>query len=38
MRRAAVAEAMSHLRALENRGVVREIPGEPSQWLVVDAA
>jgi glyoxylase-like metal-dependent hydrolase (beta-lactamase superfamily II) len=38
MKRAAVAEAMSHLRALENRGLVREIPGEPSQWQVVDAA
>ena len=32
MRRAAVAEAMAHLRALERRGVVRELLGEPSTW------
>jgi hypothetical protein len=32
MRRAAVAEAMAHLRALERRGVLRENPGEPSTW------
>ena len=35
MRRAAVGEAMSHLRALENRGVVREVLGEPSRWELV---
>ena len=32
MRRAAVGEAMAHLRALEMRGVVREVQGEPSTW------
>jgi glyoxylase-like metal-dependent hydrolase (beta-lactamase superfamily II) len=32
MRRAAVGEAMAHLRALEIRGVVREVMGEPSRW------
>jgi len=32
MRRAAVGEAMSHLRALEARGLVRELMGEPSMW------
>jgi hypothetical protein len=35
MRRAAVAEAMAHLRALERRGVLREIPGEPVHYEVV---
>lgn len=35
MRRAAVGEAMAHLRALEIRGVVREQPGEPSHWETV---
>jgi glyoxylase-like metal-dependent hydrolase (beta-lactamase superfamily II) len=35
MRRAAVGEAMSHLRALEARGVVRERLGEPSTWELV---
>ena len=35
MRRAAVGEAMAHLRALENRGVVREVLGEPSRWELV---
>jgi glyoxylase-like metal-dependent hydrolase (beta-lactamase superfamily II) len=34
MRRAAVGEAMSHLRALERRGVVWEEDGEPAQWHV----
>jgi hypothetical protein len=37
MRRAAVAEAMAHLRALEARGAVREVVGEPSRWEIVDA-
>ena len=32
MRRAAVAEAMAHLRALERRGMLRENVGEPSTW------
>jgi len=36
MRRAAVGEAMAHLRALEMRGVVREEIGEPSRWVVVE--
>jgi glyoxylase-like metal-dependent hydrolase (beta-lactamase superfamily II) len=35
MRRAAVAEAMAHIRALERRGVLREIPGEPVRYAVV---
>jgi glyoxylase-like metal-dependent hydrolase (beta-lactamase superfamily II) len=35
MRRAAVAEAMAHIRALERRGVLREIPGEPVRYEVV---
>jgi glyoxylase-like metal-dependent hydrolase (beta-lactamase superfamily II) len=35
MRRAAVAEAMAHIRALERRGVVREIPGEPIRYEVI---
>jgi len=35
MRRAAVAEALSHLRALERRGVVREVIGEPSRWELI---
>jgi len=34
MRRAAVAEAMAHLRALEHRGVVVEERGEPSHWRI----
>ena len=38
MRRAAVGEAMAHLRALEQRGIVREQPGEPSTWEVVVSA
>lgn len=36
MRRAAVGEAMAHLRALEVRGVVREVLGEPSRWELLD--
>lgn len=35
MRRAAVAEAMAHMRALERRGVLRELPGEPVRYEVV---
>lgn len=38
MRRAAVAEAVSHLRALENLGVVREEMGEPSHWHLTEEA
>jgi glyoxylase-like metal-dependent hydrolase (beta-lactamase superfamily II) len=38
MRRAAVGEALAHLRYLESRGVIREEVGEPSRWVVVDAA
>jgi glyoxylase-like metal-dependent hydrolase (beta-lactamase superfamily II) len=38
MRRAALSEAAAHLRALEARGVVREIVGEPSRFeLLVDS-
>jgi glyoxylase-like metal-dependent hydrolase (beta-lactamase superfamily II) len=36
MRRAAVGEAMSHLRALEIRGIVRERMGEPSVWELLE--
>lgn len=36
VRRAAVAETMAHLRALELRGVVREDRGEPSHWVITD--
>ena len=35
MKRAAVGEAMSHLRTLEKRGLVRENMGEPSHWEIV---
>jgi hypothetical protein len=35
MRRMAVAEAMAHIRALERRGVLREIPGEPVRYEAV---
>jgi glyoxylase-like metal-dependent hydrolase (beta-lactamase superfamily II) len=37
MRRAAVGEAMSHLRTLEKRGAVREVMGEPSRWEILEA-
>jgi glyoxylase-like metal-dependent hydrolase (beta-lactamase superfamily II) len=37
MRRMAVAEAMAHIRALERRGVLRAIPGEPVHYEVVEA-
>jgi glyoxylase-like metal-dependent hydrolase (beta-lactamase superfamily II) len=36
MRRAAVGEALAHLHALENRGLVREVNGEPSHWELVE--
>jgi glyoxylase-like metal-dependent hydrolase (beta-lactamase superfamily II) len=35
MRRAAVGEGLAHLRALEVRGLVKEVPGEPSRWEIV---
>jgi glyoxylase-like metal-dependent hydrolase (beta-lactamase superfamily II) len=35
MRRAAVGEAMAHLRALEVMGVVQEVMGEPSSFVLV---
>lgn len=38
MRRAAVGEAMAHLRALERRGLLREVTGEPSRWQIVGQA
>jgi glyoxylase-like metal-dependent hydrolase (beta-lactamase superfamily II) len=36
MRRAAVGETLAHLRALEERGVLRSVDGEPVRWEVVD--
>jgi glyoxylase-like metal-dependent hydrolase (beta-lactamase superfamily II) len=35
MRRAAVSEAMAHIRALERRGLVRELPGHPVRYEAV---
>jgi len=35
MRRAALGEALAHIRVLETRGVVREIDGVPVRWEVV---
>jgi glyoxylase-like metal-dependent hydrolase (beta-lactamase superfamily II) len=32
IRRSAVLETVAHLRALEARGIVREVTGEPSHW------
>ncbi|HSS08896.1 MAG TPA: MBL fold metallo-hydrolase [Acidimicrobiales bacterium] len=37
MRRAAVGETVAHLRALEARGILREVNGEPSHWEIVAA-
>jgi glyoxylase-like metal-dependent hydrolase (beta-lactamase superfamily II) len=37
MRRAAVGEAMAHIRALEVRGVLREAWGEPVHWELNEA-
>ena len=34
-KRAAVSEALAHLRLLEVRGVVRAIDGEPVHWELV---
>ena len=36
MRRAAVGEAASHFRALENDGVVKVEEGEPAMWSLVE--
>ena len=38
MRRAAVGEAMAHLRALQARGVLREVNGEPARWELVQGS
>jgi hypothetical protein len=38
MRRAAVGEAMAHMRALQLRGVLTEIDGEPAHWQLSDEA
>src|SRR4051812_3341244 len=38
MRRAAVAEAMAHLTALKERGVLVEEGGEPSHWRLSESA
>jgi glyoxylase-like metal-dependent hydrolase (beta-lactamase superfamily II) len=35
MRRAAVGEALSHLRTLQRRGVLTETDGEPAVWSIV---
>lgn len=35
MRRAALAEAVAHLRALEERGTLRAVDGEPVRWRLV---
>ncbi|MBV9284482.1 MAG: MBL fold metallo-hydrolase [Acidimicrobiia bacterium] len=35
MRRAALGEALAHIRVLEARGVVRQLDGEPVRWEVV---
>jgi glyoxylase-like metal-dependent hydrolase (beta-lactamase superfamily II) len=35
MRRAAVGEALAHIRVLEERGVVRAVEGEPVRWELV---
>jgi len=37
MRRAALGEALAHIRVLETRGVVRAIEGEPVRWEVIDS-
>jgi glyoxylase-like metal-dependent hydrolase (beta-lactamase superfamily II) len=36
MKRAALGEALAHLRALERRGLVREIEGEPATWELLE--
>ncbi len=38
MRRAALGEALAHLRALERRGLVRERRGEPASWGLTERA
>jgi len=37
MKRAAVCEALAHARALERRGVLRALPGEPLTWALAGA-
>jgi glyoxylase-like metal-dependent hydrolase (beta-lactamase superfamily II) len=37
MRRAALGEALAHIRVLESRGVVRMVEGMPVRWEVVSA-
>ena len=37
MRRAALGEALAHIRVLETRGVVRMVDGMPVRWEVVQA-
>jgi glyoxylase-like metal-dependent hydrolase (beta-lactamase superfamily II) len=36
MKRAALGEALAHLRALERRGLVCEIDGEPATWELLE--
>jgi glyoxylase-like metal-dependent hydrolase (beta-lactamase superfamily II) len=36
MLRAAASEAMAHIRALERRGLIRELPGEPVRYEVIE--
>jgi hypothetical protein len=38
MRRAAVGEAVSHLRALEDEGLVQVEDGEPALWSLTERA
>ena len=38
MRRAALGEALAHIRVLESRGVVRMVDGMPVRWEVVSAS
>jgi glyoxylase-like metal-dependent hydrolase (beta-lactamase superfamily II) len=38
MRRAAVGETMAHLYLLQQRGLMREVPGEPVTWELTPAA
>jgi glyoxylase-like metal-dependent hydrolase (beta-lactamase superfamily II) len=38
MRRAALGEAMAHVRTLQRRGIVAEAPGEPTVWSLTDRA
>jgi glyoxylase-like metal-dependent hydrolase (beta-lactamase superfamily II) len=38
MRRAALGEALAHIRVLEQRGLVRAMEGEPVRWEIVKGA